>query len=819
MLAAGLSRRWPGDKNLIRFATLLGAVFLCAYGASSSELPQLRPHPRIQIDAALIQQIRALRGAKDPYWTRFHNYIRTMPSTTAFPASVVNSYLLAYMVTEEQRYFEGAWGILRQGVYVNGKDRTGGLKTLLAHFDSSHSAAFLGAQYIALVAQLYDWCGSRLTPGERQDVIEWMNRACAYEMQNLDGRARFRNDGAAVVYGLASAAYATLGENPEAPKIYAWFRELWAETLRCLDIMGRGGASGEGNGYGISPTAFSFIRIANLVRYASDEDLFLSHPFFRQRLLYDAFSAYPSPTGGPDSPVPGGWPGLPAVEIGMMGGDGRRGISQESRDVRVRQNGLILAKRFAGTEEAAIWNWVFRQPRVDQAVSDVESYSDLLYYSPRPKLVKPKRLSHFDPSMGFVYIRSDWDSDDATWIAFWAGPHLDTHQHLDQGAFAIFKRRDLAAKTGHYDWDIRGPHQLGWYVRTISSNGLLIGDPHESFRGFIGGGGCDASGKGSKVRLADGSEEYCVPNDGGQRTMRPFGLAAQNSKVFLENRNVFDVARVVSFEDNGEAVSVVADITNAYNSPRYSTPGNAPKVERVYRRLVYLRKPDVLLVADTVESTKPEFEKKWLLHAIDRLEVGGKMDQVAPGESVHTAVNEAKIVVEDGDRSDKNQQTFDLRQGYAQLLVKTVFPTDFRYRKIGGREPAETSHPGRDDTHYHRHIRDFWVKDYSEGVLPFHKSMNWPPEQPIETSVPAYRSIFGPGYGRWRLEVEPVQQHKTEYFLNVLRPSVKPSSTLPDVRRIEAAGTFGAEFREGSSIYRVVFSKETLEKPQVSISR
>jgi hypothetical protein len=52
-----------------------------------------------------------------------------------------------------------------------------------------------------------------------------------------------------------------------------------------------------------------------------------------------------------------------------------------------------------------------------------------------------------------VYIRSDWDSADATWIAFWAGPHIDTHQHLDQGAFTVFKRRDLAPKTGHYNDD------------------------------------------------------------------------------------------------------------------------------------------------------------------------------------------------------------------------------------------------------------------------------------------------------------------------------------------------------------------------------
>jgi hypothetical protein len=46
--------------------------------------------------------------------------------------------------------------------------------------------------------------------------------------------------------------------------------------------------------------------------------------------------------------------------------------------------------------------------------SEGSAVYDVLYWSPRPKLVKPTRLSYFDPSMGFVYIRSDWDSPDAT---------------------------------------------------------------------------------------------------------------------------------------------------------------------------------------------------------------------------------------------------------------------------------------------------------------------------------------------------------------------------------------------------------------------
>ena len=96
--------------------------------------------------------------------------------------------------------------------------------------------------------------------------------------------------------------------------------------------------------------------------------------------------------------------------------------------------------------------------------------------------------------------------------------------------------------------------------------------------------------------------------------MSPRSLVAHNADEFYEFRDIFDVARVVSFADDGRAVSVVADITNAYNNPRYTTPGNKPKVNRVYRSLVYVRGLDLLVLADTVESTNPLFEKKWLIY-------------------------------------------------------------------------------------------------------------------------------------------------------------------------------------------------------------
>jgi len=666
------------------------------------------------------------------------------------------------------------------------------------------------------VARFYDWCFEALTSAQRKDLVEWMKASAEYShVRNRSAGAYMRNDGAVVTHGVAAVAFAIAGDDPDAAQTMAHFRERWRETLLGLDIIGKGGATGEGNGYGASPTSVNYVLAANVAYTAAGEDLFASHPWFRQRLMYDAFAAYPSTFGGPGAIEPVS--PHPVVEQSHVGGDDVRGMTSQKRSLR--RIGLILTRRFHGTEEADTWNWVYRQPAVDRAVTDAESIWEVLYYLPPPKLVKPKRLSFFDPSMGFVYIRSDWDSPDATWVGFWAGPHIDTHQHLDQGAFTIFKRRDLAVKTGHYDGDVFAPHHISWYTRTVSSNGILIGDPKETFRNFIAGMGCDEKGEWTN-RMGSTPWPACIANDGGQRTMSPRGLAVPNAAFFEKNRDIVDVAKVVSFSDDGAAVKVAADLTNAYNNPRHTTPGNTPKVTRVWRRLVYLRPLDIVLVADTVESTNPAFEKKVLLHAIDRLEVGGKIQRIDEGESVHTEVDAATIIVDDTEPSDKNQKTFDLRSGYAALRVKTLFPTGFRYRRIGGREPAGALHqelysPNQADGHYHRHIKDFWIKDFSEGVIPNHRSFNWAPERPLETRTPAQATTFVGGYGRWRLEVEPSKPSRTDHFLNLMRPSLQPEATMPAIERIETADHFGALIRDSGHTYRVLFGKNALDAPLV----
>ena len=794
------------------FRLSLVAVLVLAGSADAA----LRPHPRIELDPASLKTIRALRERNDPVWARYADWARRRPSGSGEVQALL-ACSLNYAIDGSREQFDCAWDAVRTRLYKNGRDRTEGMRTLLELYkNDSHSAAYIGGAYLAAVARFYDWCFPALTEIQRTELAVWMKAAAEYShVDNTSAAAYMRNDGAVVTHGVAAVAFAIAGDDPGAAQIMEWFRERWRETLLGLDIIGKGGATGEGNGYGASPTGVNYVLAANVAWTAAGEDLFASHLWFRQRLLYDAFAAYPSTFGGPGAVAPVS--PHPVVEQAHVGGDDVRGMTSQKRNLR--RIGLMLTRRFANTEEADTWNWVYRQPEVDRAVTDAESIWEVLYYSPPPKLRKPKRLSFFDPSMGFVYVRSDWDSPDATWIGFWAGPHIDTHQHLDQGAFTIFKRRDLAAKTGHYDNGVFSPHHISWYTRTISSNGILIGDPKEIFRNFIAGMGCDDKGVWTR-RMDSSAWPGCIANDGGQRTMSPLGLAVANAALFEKNRHILDVARVVSFGDDGTSVRIVADLTNAYNNPRYTTPGNSPKVTRVWRRLVYLRPLDLLLIADTVESTDAAFEKKVLLHAIDRLDIGGKVERVGEGESVHTEVDEAKIVVDDAQPSDKNQKTFDLRCGYAALHVKTLFPAGFRYRRIGGREPSTAEHAdlynrGLNAGHYHRHIRDFWIRDFSEGVIPNHRSYNWAPERPLEIRVAEQAATFGSGYGRWRLEVEPSKPERTDHFLNLLRPSVQPDSAMPAIERTETGTEFGAVIREAGRTYRVVFSKNALAAPVV----
>ena len=86
-----------------------------------------------------------------------------------------------------------------------------------------------------------------------------------------------------------------------------------------------------------------------------------------------------------------------------------------------------------------------------------------------------------------------------------------------------------------------------------------------------------------------------------------------------------------------------------------------------------------------------------------------------------------------------------------------------------------------------------------------------------ESAEEAYVPVYGPGYGRWRLEVEPAVPNKTDYFLSILKPSLGPEEGLRPIGKLETATTFGAEITKDGQKYVVSFSKDSLEAPGLEI--
>jgi len=221
---------------------------------------------------------------------------------------------------------------------------------------------------------------------------------------------------------------------------------------------------------------------------------------------------------------------------------------------------------------------------------------------------------HFE-NMGQVFFRSGPGEDD-TYALLMSGGVLEQHKHFDNNHFAIFKKGFLALDTGSRP---SGQHTQHYYPRTVAHNCILIRMPGEVMPIYVdkGAGGGQRWGA-----PAPEEEELPVPNDGGQNEL----LGPQ----------------VVAFETGADYSYAAGDATESYN------PG---KCKLALRQFVFVN-PDFFVVCDRVVSTKPEYEKTWLLHTATEPSIHGQ---------VFTATHER-----------------------GRLYVRTVFPEQAAIEKIGG---------------------------------------------------------------------------------------------------------------------------------------
>ena len=206
--------------------------------------------------------------------------------------------------------------------------------------------------------------------------------------------------------------------------------------------------------------------------------------------------------------------------------------------------------------------------------------------------------------VGAHVFREGWDTEkDNVMALFKSSPtYFFNHSHRDANHFEIWYKEDLAIDSGFYDayWS---SHWFNYYIRTIAHNTVTIFDPNENIANW------------DKVES----------NDGGQK-FSPTQYAQPNNVEHLKDGQ-FSVAKSELLEDNKNYALAVGDATKAYS---------AQKCKLFKRYFLWLKKVKdwdhpVIVVLDHVISTKPEFEKKWLLHSIHKPEIQDNLITILNG--------------------------------------------------------------------------------------------------------------------------------------------------------------------------------------------
>ena len=364
------------------------------------------------------------------------------------------------------------------------------------------------------------------------------------------------------ITGLAIAAYALMGETPEAKDWAALSRAVYD---RVLATYSADGYYYEGMEYWIFSTPW-LAHYMDAQLHATGENLYAATPGLKLAYKYVAHAT------------------LPGAEFNFDYGDiyagnitrARRGDDYERERIdghfRTNYNVLYdLAARYDSGEAQGVANWLKRKGQVN-----AEEFWTFIWYQPQVKSVPIERQEkwHYFPDHEVVYWRSSW-KDDATAFSFKAGSpeghatleklqkfpdwRLSSgHAHPDAGSFIIWSN-------GKY---LTGDSGYAGVPLTEHHNTLLIG------------------GKG-QANAGDGHDAF--------------------AGIPYERLNKI---RITNVEMDARKVSISADLTDAYEPET--------GLQKFVRRFDFTA-PSKFLVADEVETEQPQIITSYL-HADNSIE-------------------------------------------------------------------------------------------------------------------------------------------------------------------------------------------------------
>ena len=198
---------------------------------------------------------------------------------------------------------------------------------------------------------------------------------------------------------------------------------------------------------------------------------------------------------------------------------------------------------------------------------------------------------YFAEGVGTAAFRSSWEKD-ASYVAVQASDHFVCHQQNQDGALYLYRNAPLAWRSGVYDGEVHD-HNVNYVIRSIAANCILVTDPREQFHG---------------------PDRVEAVNDSGQviGNWMPKAVDMESLERLRAQRE--------SYTDRVTWLAYESGQDYGYAAFEYGRAYLAGKVPEAIRQVVFL-KPDWVVVLDRATSGDPTFQKTFVLHAPEEMEV------------------------------------------------------------------------------------------------------------------------------------------------------------------------------------------------------
>lgn len=391
---------------------------------------------------------------------------------------------LLWQVTGQAKYADAAVAVVDQSV----KDEEALIAQGKAAGVAFDSYLYVGGT-VGNVALVYDWCHGRLTPQQRSRWVAYMNQAVSnvwhpdtatwggksfpwsgWSTTNPSNNYYYSFLRATMLTGLA-----TSGENPQADGWVQQFRqakiqqELVPTFLRDLP----GGGSREGTGYGVAMKGLFQLydwwerstgeRIATLTPHALDSQAWMLHA------IVPTFNRL--------------------AAIGDQARDSSVWLFDYHREYLLSLMALFPNERLSGAAQTVLAASTSAQMNYGfEFIHDYLYAPGLLSGSLPTVNLADLSTAYWGSGTGQLFTRASWTQGDSAYASFSCGPYTESHAHMDQGAFQIYRSEWLAPTSNIYSHSgIEGLEEHNNLVRFFKADGSEL---HQGGTAPDGSGAC-----------------------------------------------------------------------------------------------------------------------------------------------------------------------------------------------------------------------------------------------------------------------------------------------------------------------------------------